>query len=442
MKAGLGGLKRAVVAAPPSAAVLAPDTLPPGTVLKLQYRRPGTQAWTDVAAGSTVYILKDAAVQFKVLTHGGDPALVAKVVLERSKWTIANNPSGQGATLNKTFTSTSPSAAAPTEVKATYGANNVSINAVVFALNLLSTPVDNFAGRSQDDLGVNESVNLSFTTTPAGLTAAQVGGLRWQFPAGTLPDRRTVGLLHVPGTTIAPPANDGLANFMAPIRTHPDGALLPGSVDVSIQLTVLAGPSSGLGATRTFRVHKPQAHMTEVAGQPHHWNPPGGTELPSAGFVGRFHFTPKNVSFASVGFREGTGAMKSDGLGGDEAGIVHAPTNNVVIISGGNSVTGCTLGGTDNIHSAGNYAPGAKALSGSRTTRIGGKTWPIRWEYTYKNLATNDWSNVFIGMQEAYHTLTIFENGRAVMEKGHKKCPECTVSVSVDFGARVAYFWP
>lgn len=446
--AGQHLLKQAVVAPRAAPPTLAAGTLPAGAALVLSYRRQGELAWQPVAG--TIYVLKGTAVEFKVVSQGGDATLAPLVRLEGAQW--SGLKVGRGKTISIRCDTNTANAAVPNVVDVTYGGVNATANVVVFTLNITATIRDNFAGRSATALGVCEEVDLGFTTTPLGLTAVQLGGLRWQFKDAAPTNLRSRGAFFNPAGQVNAPI-DGTALYRAPYATHAAGTLAPTHSDVTIQLCLLAGPSQGKGPKKSYRIHKPQAHMTQQAGSAaHHFNT-GGNEFPSAGFTGVFHFTPKNVSFREIGFREGVGNMQSDGVcAGDEAGLAHTATPVIFAIGNGDSGTGCrpTGGVSDNVHSAAStYDPTALLVAngGTRTalshmTRVGGKRWPIVWEYTYQDVATGTWSANFIGMQKAYHEMTVYESGRTMMEKGHKGCDECTARVVVDFGVGAAHNWP
>ena len=96
------------------------------------------------------------------------------------------------------------------------------------------------------------------------MSAADAGGLLWKFKAGAVAARDTVGLLHNATTHTGTPANDGLADYIAPCRTHEAGKTVPTSKDVTLQLSIASGPSIGLGPELDFRIYKPTAHMTQV----------------------------------------------------------------------------------------------------------------------------------------------------------------------------------
>ena len=65
-------------------------------------------------------------------------------------------------------------------------------------------PLDNFAGRSVINYGLQEVINLSFSTNPAGASAASLGGLTWSIVSG--------------GGILVAPNPDGTALILRPPR--------------------------------------------------------------------------------------------------------------------------------------------------------------------------------------------------------------------------------
>jgi hypothetical protein len=443
-------LNPTVIPPKPVAPTLAPGQLPGGAVLNLKCRGRGQLAWIDVANASTLYILNGTVVEFKVDSTGGNVVLRGMIKYESATWggTIPG-AAGSGPTKSITCSTNSTSTLNPSTVTVTFGGQTQTVNVIVYTLNIVSTPADNFASRSKTDLGVDERVGLSFTTTPVGVTAVNAGGLLWRIPGGMVAARDTTGLLHDAGTHTGAPANDGLADYIAPNRTHAAGQQIQPSKEVRLQLSVVAGPSIGLGPEQQYRIHKPAAHMTQApATALMHWNQ--GVAEPSAGFFGQIFFAPKNVSFRTLRWREGTGTMESSGvLAGMEHGLVHAATAHGDAlhgtINGGNLATGCYVNQVDTVRSGGNPSVrssgnpgGAVVTSGSRSTKVGQKKWPIKWEYTYAALdAANpnggtNWTNDWIAMQLAHHIGTQYENGRFEIFKGHVGCSECMTAISRD----------
>jgi hypothetical protein len=187
----------------------------------------------------------------------------------------------------------------------------------------------------------------------------------------------------------------------------------------------------------------------QPTGNTMHWNNSPNDQLPSAGFFGQIYFAPKDVSFRTLRWREGTGVMQSSGaLVADEAGIVHASTvhSNAVhgTLNGGNADTGCYVNQIDKVRSA------ARAYVvpdyASPTAPVGEKRWPITWEYTYATLDPTQpnggqaWTTDWIAMQVAQHVGKLYQNGRFEIFKGHIGCPYCMQPISKDLDA--PHYWP
>lgn len=450
----VGGLRAPVVVAQPVAPQLAPGTLPGGAVLEMKCRRSGQLNWIAVANNSTIYVLKDAIVEFKADSTGGAANLRTLINYQTAQWTgTAANNASVSATRNITFGANSPNVASPSTVIVTFGGQSVTVNVITYTLNIVSTPADNFANRSQTELGVDERVSLGFTTTPVGVTALNAGGLLWKFGGGMAAGRATVGLLHNATTHIAPPINDGRADYVAPNRVHAGGQLQT-SKEVTLQLSIVAGPSIGLGPELKFRIHKPAAHMTRVNGLAllHYNQLPQGAAA-SAGFFGQIYFAPKNVSFRTLRWREGVGNMELTGamVGAVQgAALAHVPTahQNAIhgTINGGNANTGCYVNQTDRV-SGGTFGYAVPQFH-SATTVVGVQKWPIQWEYTYADLdplqpnGGTAWVNPadWISMQIAHHIGKLYQNGKFEIFKGHVGCAYCDPSVSCELGE--GHNWP
>lgn len=443
VKQAVGGLKAAPVAVAVAPALM-PGALPAGAVLGMKCRKNGELAWIDVVHNSTLYVLKGTSVELEATCTGGAPDLRALVRLDTAQWSGEGGPAtSKNKIVGLNFNSAS--LAAPKSVTVTYGGQAVTVNFIVYTLNIVSTPDDNFVGRSQSDVGVGEIVHLSFNTVPAGITAANAGGLKWRFQNGTPNNRQTLGLLRKPAA-LTDPENTGLADFFAPVRTHAADAAFQTSVEVTVELMIVSGPSIGPAAEKTYRVHKPQAHMRRDAGQPlQHWNPPpGNSPVASAGFFGVIFFTPKEVSFRELRWREGTGVMKAWGKCTDgEVGMRHRPTafGDAVhgTITDGDSNSGCTVNQLDNVRTGGSGGP--IPFGASPTTPVGGKEWPIIWQYTYKELVGNTWKDDWIDMQKAIHKGVMYENGRFTQFKGHIGCVNCMKEISIDLDDPL-HNWP
>ena len=157
-----------------------------------------------------------------------------------------------------------------------------------------------------------EVADLSFTTNPTGITAAQIGGLLWTVGdgAGAVLNNGTSGT----GTYTAL----GLAS------------------SVTLDLTVVSGPSAGMCTYAGFSVVPPSgARMTRYNGQQEHTlNEPG------VGMAMNYWLDPKDVSFSKVTFAEDQ-CPPTDPTG-YFTGIGWHDLNSGPI-DGGNITTGCKV---------------------------------------------------------------------------------------------------
>ncbi|HJQ57526.1 MAG TPA: hypothetical protein VJ890_11490, partial [Vineibacter sp.] len=365
-------------------------------------------------------VLKGTDIEFRVSATGVAPPLT--VNLTTATWGGA--AAGQGSSKRITFRN--PAAAnMPANgvtVSVAFGGQTVAVTVIVFALTTTAQIADNFVGRSTTDLGVDERVQLGFATTPVGVSAAEAGGLRWSFDANAAGDRNTVGLVHDPATNAAPlPAmQTGVVDYIAPCRTSPANTAPVPQRAVKLKLSIVNGVCAGLGPELSYVIRMPTAHMREqVGGARRHVQ-----GQPSAGFKGEIFLTPKNVSFRTLGFREGAGAMVVSGAAPVAwAGLAHGTTPFTSTISGGNSGSGCTVVGiVDDVYSgAFVYAVPPRA---SPRNVVGTLSWPIDWEYTYPTLppAPAGWATVWLKMQMAHHRARLYEDGAMEIFKGHEKC--------------------
>jgi hypothetical protein len=411
---------------------LAPNTLPPGTNLVVKCCRPGQLVKVVLNPANRLYILRGTRIEFQADHAGG---YVGPLVnFAPSVWGGTAGVVGAAATQVHQFDTLSAanSDLGAFTVTVTFGGQTVVIRCVVYALTTSLVPGDAFAGRSLSEFGVDERVTLGFAAQPAGVTAADAGGLQWSVAS---PGRDLDGLLHNPATHAAPAVNDGRAEYIAPCRTHAQDNLAGEKLrHVVLKLRVASGPCQGTGPDVPITVHMPSAHMRKAAAPERHIL---GT--PSAGFFGEIFFSPKNVSFETLSFREGAGAIRTYGFGNDhEDGVVQHPVGGVPIrLTGGHQHNGCGLtgGALDDVYSG---AVAGFHAGPSDITVVGKETWPIHWEYTYNDLATGFpvAPAVWIRMQIAYHTATLYASGRMEMFKGHVACAEglCNARVSKALG--------
>lgn len=392
---------------------------------ELQVKGPSATTWSDLPA--TLYVLKGTALSFREVDTD--------------------------ATASHTFTaaSTSSTAAGAVSVPLVFGASQHTVKAIVYELTPAVTFVDEFTNRSRTHVGVNEPMTLGFTTTPAGVTAANAGGLLWKLPPnhqGETP-RQFLGKLQKTATDVGAPATDGTAYYVAPWCT--DTAMpknpRPSSLTsaVTLHLEIQGGVNRGQQVDLTLTVHTPVARMVVAARCGHVHG------KPSAGFLGDIFFDPKNVSFHFVQFREGRGTMQARQTGfrapidlsrpgpprqlptppaGYFAGVgfalahgvlqaqIHQHTAIWVPISRGNAVTGCKLVGQDTVRSGWNpvypavYPATAGAeLEGKATNEPSEELWPIYWKYKVPEIAED------VLAQQAQHRATMDATGAVTMSK-------------------------
>ncbi len=288
---------------------------------KIQYNDP-QGGWTDVPA--TLYVAKGTTVSFRAVK---DPA-GASWPSGKPVWGGTSGASGAGETKNVTFNTISSSTNDYKTVTAECG-NTVTANVVVFDFEGTLTPADNFNQRSQAKYGLEEEVQLAFTTNPAGISAAQAGDLEWTKFNG-------VGLVSNAGT-------DGTADYDA---KHVAGA-------VTLRLTITSGPSAGKNWNYPRQVVAPTGtRMTRVNTNVWHVQ-----YQASAGIALYYWLDPKDVSFKNLIF--GEDACPSTNVSGFYLycwpwnsypnGTQHAghTQNTFGAILGGNITTGCRVEKSD-----------------------------------------------------------------------------------------------
>lgn len=135
-----------------------------------------------------------------------------------------------------------------------------------------------FEGRSDTRLGIDEAIGLEADIRPIGVTAADIGGLSWDWVgSGNFADSNN---------------GDGSATF--------DAGDTPGSAVFNLRL--ISGPS--LGATRTTNqdIIAPNAGKLIRAPGSGIYHTAGTV---SCGFLATPYVLPSDVSFANVSMREG-----------------------------------------------------------------------------------------------------------------------------------------
>jgi len=443
------------VAQPPAAA---PAPQPPRQI-GISWKQAWQQALKPLVPNSVVYVRKGSTVEFQATVAGA-----GLVDFSKASWTgTVPGAVGAGQTKSLRFTENSQTkdpASGKTLVLSLLG-QSVSITIIVCEITADPVIEDDFAGRSQTDLGVDERVMLRFQTVPPGISAQDLGGLRWGFK-NVVPDRDTVGLLRDPSTGLDLAADNqtGVAKYVAPCRTSPAATKPPAMTkDVTLTLSIMGGIFSGPVLNLSYKIHHPTGHMRmEKHGIFKHEQ-----DRASAGFVGVPILLPKKVSFKTLRFREGHGmsivspALTLLGFSASDHSPSHDPLAGIIYyercVSKGNSSVGSLVHMIDMVYSGGiDYTPPATPSPGKV---VGRAEWPINWEYTYPTLdppgaivdalgsgvpapaisgVTHSWefhnpahwANDWIFLSVAHHICTLYETGRMKMYKGCND-PNCDV---------------
>jgi hypothetical protein len=228
---------------------------------KIQYDDPDT-GYTDISG--TLYVHKGTTVTFKSIP---DPS-GASWPSGKPVW--GGVASGTGSTKAVTFNSLSSSTTDYKTVTAECG-NTVSVNVIVFDFTGTLTPDVNFTSRSMSQYGVEETVSLSHTTDPSGIT-----GLPFEW-------EKFSGKGSVSGSTY-------------------DAEAIAG--DVTLKLKLTSGPSKGRYKVYSKTVVAPTNRFIHAASPwDGIWHDNG---VHTCGIKGESYLNPKNVSFTNIQRREGT----------------------------------------------------------------------------------------------------------------------------------------
>ncbi len=223
--------------------------------------------WVVTYEEDPLYVLKDTPVQFRAFKT---PYQAASWPSGKPVWGGSAGASGTGETKTVTFSTKSNSLTDYKTVTVECG-NVKTVKVIVYTLEGILIPDSQFAGRSQNDYGIEETVSLSYSTDPTGLPDLS---LEWVKTGG-------VGLILFPGWKYD--------------AQHVEGG-------VTLKLRHTFGPSKGLGPSYSGMVWKPsgtymtRTHPTTVL----HYQ-----GYASAGIELRYWLNPSNVSFSNLLFKEG-----------------------------------------------------------------------------------------------------------------------------------------
>jgi hypothetical protein len=329
----------------------------------IQYQ--GSSGYVNISG--TLYVLKGSSVTFKALPNPAN----AQFSSGKPVWSGSSGASGSGQTTSVTFNTTSSSASDFKTVIATSG-NAVTANVVVFELTPQLTPNDNFTGRSLEKFGIHERITLGFSLNPTGLSASQIGGIRWQQNSGS--------------GNLADALDDGTGRY--------DVADSPGSA--ALQLKILNGPSKDQGPTKNVTVVAPSGGYMTGSDTWHvqfYW---------SVGFCGTIYILPKDVSFLNLQFKEDEIGATATGWLTFLNGVGHSPGGSSAITSG-NINTGAYVYRPDQVRTGAYGGPGTSYAAGN-------VSWEIPWNYAVEGGA---WHLFATATQAATSTST----GKATISK-------------------------
>lgn len=256
-----------------------------------------------VDVSGTVYVLVGQSVTFRATpTPIGSGFPVGKPV-----WSGSSGASGSAETVSVAFATVSGSTSDYQTVTATCGNTSATAYVIVFDLLPVATPQDNFEGRDLDAWGVCEYIDLSYRTTPSGISGPDIGGLQWQITSG--------------GGDL-----DGGAGGVGTYQCPDEAA------SVVLSLVVTGGPMLGQKKDApSIDIVEPKG--AKVLRQPDTdlWHV---MDTCSVGFCGDYYATsPKAVSFSEILVREGKCDSEAKGwfivLGRDK--LTHQETEFVAL---------------------------------------------------------------------------------------------------------------
>jgi len=290
----------------------------------------------DLPVPNVAYVAKGTTLSFKAIKS---PAAAAWPD-GKPVWAGTSGASGTGETTSVTFNTVSTSSSDYQTVTVECG-NTLTRNVIVFDFVVTLTPLDDFGQRNQTKYGLEEVVSLAFTTTPAGLSVAQIGGLQWT--------KSGVGAISNAG-------ENGTADY--------DAQETAGAVTFTLAIT--SGPSLFENRSYSRTIIAPSGeYMVKFSNVRHIIN------TCSAGFQAYIYLLPKDVSFANLEWREGSCAGAGNGFYGFMDEILHLTGDWALVNTSSGISLGCRIGANDTIYSGAQGPPYAP----------GDFNWPIPHEY-------------------------------------------------------------
>lgn len=389
--------------------------------LLIQYYEPGSGKNQLRDAPAQIYVLQGTIVRFKVLSR---PANLALNLLQ-AVWSNGTHSDNASYTFNNASAGTGTAQANTVTVSA--GGQTAYVYVTVYQLNLRLEPVVVTQTANRTYFGVDERINLDFATVPAGITDVNIGGLRWSLTG--VAGRKRKGVLQKSAVDKGIPGENGKAYYIAPYLTddRSDTIQDTDTKTVTLQLTISGGPSNGQIKSIDITIRRPTGVLTLIPGSEWHIK-----DQPSAGFKAKLSFTPDDVSFSNLEFREASGKLTADGCfkgwaSRADLGDVADPnvkTSHTPTIIGGDGVAivrkhnqNIFLAGQDDGHDTvmTPYKPGTGASKHAGWN--GNLLWAIYWQYRVRKEFRGSESDAWIRCQIADHHTTSDNNGHCVTTK-------------------------
>jgi hypothetical protein len=375
-------------------------------------------------APAQIYLRQGKTVHFKVLSR---PANLALNLLQ-AVWSNGTHSDNINYTFNNASAGTGTAQA--TAVTVSLGGQTAYVYVTVYQLNLRLEPVVVTQTANRTSFGADERINLDFATVPAGITDANIGGLRWSVTGAA--GRKRKGVLQKSAVDKGIPGENGKAHYIAPYLTDDrnDTVQDTDTKTVTLQLTILGGPSNGHIESINITIRRPTGVLTLIPGSERHTK-----DEPSAGFHAKLSLTPDDVSFSNLEFREASGKLTADGcfkgwasraawgnvadpnaetshtptvIGGDGVKIIRRNNKNIFPKAGNENEDGY-----DDVWTPYNPGTGASRHPGWN----GNYVWGIYWQYRVRKEFRGSESDSWIRCQIAEHRSTSDNNGHCVTTK-------------------------
>ena len=336
---------------------------------KIQYYDPDN-GYTDFTGN--LYVCVGVTVTFKAIKKPSTSSWPSG----KPVWGGTCGASGSGETTDVTFGTLSSTLTDYKTVTAECG-NTHSESVVVADFFGVTQPQDDFTGGSRTRYGIYELVDLDYETDPAGVTASQLGGLRWsKSGSGTLSNV----------------TNNGTALYKAG----------PNNGSVTLKLRVLTGPSKNkyVECSRTI-VEPDDDGACEKRSGTNIWH---RSNTFSIGVNTYMYLRPTDVSFKWIKFKEGLCNSQTSGWFNIEfTNKWHTSWPTWIDVGGGDSTKGCKI-----LQSNGDFAE-LYDYSPFLPYFYGTFLWDIPWKYK-----AGPYTKTFTYMNQEFK---VHSDGKAEVQK-------------------------